>query len=57
MEAEDDDEGNGEEVEESGMFQAQFTGHCNISSCREVPPLCLALLCCLWQVSAARTAQ
>lgn len=36
MEADDDDGGNGEEVEESGMFQTRFAGHCNSSGCREV---------------------
>lgn len=33
-----DNEGDGEEVEESGMFQTSFHGHCNRTGCREVGP-------------------
>ncbi len=36
VEAGDGDEGDGEEVEESGMFLTSFRGHCNRSGSREV---------------------
>lgn len=36
VEAGDGDEGDGEEVDESGMFQRSFHGHCNRVGCKEV---------------------
>ena len=35
----DDEEDDGEVVEEDGMFDMVYTGHCNKQGCKEVPAL------------------
>lgn len=38
VETGDGDEGDGEEVDESGMFQRSFSGHYNRVGCKEARP-------------------
>lgn len=44
------DADNGEVVEEDGMFDMVYSGHCNKQGCKEVRPS----PCCMWKTSERR---